>query len=231
MRTLLASCVALSLLAPVQQRMIAGGGPQDLREAAGIFAPLFFPKVIQDTYRLKEYVCSEEFAALRSAQGDLAAVDAIFERALSLSWGNRGEALFLAMVATLDHRRVDFTLPLIGFVLPVPLTGEFEEEFRERLQALPARLYTDSPRTQHGDRDKLQHFFGSAFLVLLTESEGGADEIGYLVERGESRYVPGESIDLRDVRANRQGQRFGRALLDGEEQRPSAFLRLPEAGP
>lgn len=206
-------------------------GMPDLPEAVRFFAPFVFPKVMQDTYSIKEYVCGEEFAALRAARGDRAAVDALYTEALALSWGNEGEALFLCLMATMDHRRVEVTIPLVGIPLPIPLTGEFEEEFSRRRNALPTRLYEDSPRGAAGDRDKLQHFFGSAYLVLVSESESGADDVGYFVERGESRLVPGESIDLRDIRANRQGQRFGRALLSGLDVMPSAFLRVGESEP
>jgi hypothetical protein len=203
----------------------------DVPAAVRFFAPFFFPKVIQDTFRIKEYVCGDEFAALRTAEGDGAAVDALYAEALDLSWGNTGEALLLCLVATMDHRRVELTLPLAGIVIPVPLTGEFEEEFVQRRNALPVRLYADSPRTVAGDRDKLQHFFGSAYLVVLSESESGADAVGYFVERGESRFVPGETIDARDIRANRQGQRFGRAILTGLTARPTEFLRVEEVHP
>ena len=219
------------VLSMAPRSQAAQAGPTDVPVAVSFFAPFVIPKTIQDTYRLKEYVCSEEFAELRSAAGDPAAVDAIFARALTISWDNSGEALYLSLVATMEHRRVDITLPIVGLALPIPLTGEFEDEFSDRVQALPARLYDDSPRTPYGDRDKLQHFFGSAFLVLVTESEEGADEEGNFVERGESRYVIGEIVDTRDIRANRQGQRFGRALLAGESVRPSDFLRSAQVQP
>jgi hypothetical protein len=223
------TCVALL----VASLLPVGGlsGAPVLPEALKFLAPLILIKVTQDTYRLKEYMCGEDFAAIRADNGDRAAVDAIYARALDLSWGNTGEALLLSMVATMDHRRVEITLPVVGLVIPIPLTGEFEDEFSERVKALPTLLYDDSPRSVGGDRDKLQHFFGSAFLVVATESEGGADELGQFVERGESRYVEGETVDQRDIRANQQGQRFGRAVLSGNEAKPSEFLRSLEAEP
>jgi hypothetical protein len=203
----------------------------DVPEAVRFFAPWFLPKVMQDTYGIKEYLCSDEFALLRRERGDPAAVDALYAQALQLSWGNSGEALFLCLMATMEHRRVEVTLPVIGLVIPVPLTGEFEDEFARRLPAIPSAIYADSPRTADGDRDKLQHFFASAFLVVATESAEGVDAMGYFVERGESRYVAGERVDLRDIRANRQGQRFGAAVLAGLDARPSEYLRSEEVTP
>lgn len=205
--------------------------PMETPEAVRFFAPFFFPKVLQDLTWLDEYLRSTEFSTLRVRSGDPAAVDALFGRALELSWGNTGEALLLSALVTLDHRRVPVRIPLLGVEIPLPLTAEFPEVFEARVAALPTWLYGDSPPGAYGDRDKLQHFFGSAFLTLVSESEEAADAAGGLVERGESRWVAGETVDLRDVRANRQGQRFGRALLDGRQAAPSAFLRQEEGEP
>lgn len=195
-----------------------------LMEGVRFFAPLVLPKVLQDGFLLREYVCSPEFARVRATGGDHAAVDALWFSALDLTLGNRAEALLISLVVTMDHRRVTFDLPLLGPLLVVPLTSESEEEFRFRLRALPGRLYADTPSGVAGDRDKLQHFFGSAFLAYVFESAEQADAVGRFVELGESRYVPGERLDVRDLRANRQGQRFAAALRAGREAPPSAFF-------
>ena len=197
---------------------------RSLVEAVRFFAPLFPPKIIQDAAQLRAFVAGPEFDSLRSVRGDRAAVDTLYAEALRLSWKNTAEALLISMLATIEHRRLEFRLPLIGLILPLPLTTEFQEEFDARVESLPGRLYADSPRTPHGDRDKLQHFFGSAFLAYILESEDRADDVGHFVESGESRFVPGETVDDRDIRTNRQGQRFARALLAGQDVRPTAFL-------
>ena len=195
-------------------------------EVCSFVAGLFFPKLIQDAGRLKEYVTSDEYARLRVQYGDRYAVDALFDRAMTLCWENTYAALFICLLATIEHRRVSFDLPLLGPILSLPLTSEFEDEFQARVAALPGRLYPDSPGGELQDKDKLQHFFGSAFLAHLFESRDASDELGGLVEAGERRFVPDRGIDERDVRANRQGQEFGLALLRDRSLLPSRFLTL-----
>jgi hypothetical protein len=198
-----------------------------LPAAIGFFAPFFFPKLIEDEAQLKDYIRSDEFREVRRQHGDLCAVDRIFQEARALSWDNCYEALFIALFATMDHSRVGIRIPLIGSLLWLPLTSEFREDFAARLDALPVRLYSDTPAAHPGDRDKLQHFFGSAFLAFLLESPDAADRVGNFIEWGEDVFVVGGVNDPRDVRANRQGQAFARRLLDDRSARPSEFFESP----
>lgn len=190
-----------------------------------VLAPVLLPKFAADAYRLKEFVRSGEFAEVRSTLGDPAAVDTLFSRAKELSWGNLYEALLISALATLDHRRVGVRLPLIGPLLWLPLTSEFDDDFRSRLAALPTRLYSDTPSDSAGDRDKLQHFFGSAFLAAVSESRDAARRVGEFVEWGEERFIVGGVTDERDLRADRQGQEFGIRVLARKGERPSQYLR------
>ncbi|HEX7574134.1 MAG TPA: hypothetical protein VF514_13670, partial [Bacteroidota bacterium] len=187
-------------------------------------SPLLIPKVLQDCYLLKEYIRSEELVSKRDAHGDLYAVDCVFDRAMRLCWNNVYEALLVSAFALMDHQRVGVRLPLIGAILWFPLTSEFTGEFRARIDALPSRLYADTPPGQGGDRDKLQHFFGSAFLTAVTESAESADRFGLFIEWGEENFIVGGVNDERDVRANRQGERFGLHLLSDPDTRPSRFF-------
>lgn len=198
--------------------------------ALSFFAPLVVPKVVADGALLKQYVRSQEFAGLRRRKGDLAAVDAIFAKARVLSWDNIYEALLISLAATMDHRRVGVRVPIFGPLLWFPLTSEFEAEFQARIAALPGRIYHDSPTQGSADRDKLQHFFGSAFVYYVWESEAVAERVGDFVEWGEDRFIVDGVLDERDTRANRQGRNFGRALLEGGIVRPSVFLQEATPG-
>lgn len=210
--------------AHAQEEEGAGLPPvRDFPAVVSFLATVLFPiKIIQDEARLRDFVLSEQFARARRAMGDRRAVDLLFRRALELSWNNTGEALFISMLATLEHRSLGIKLPLIGPLLWIPLTGEFEDAFRERVACLPERLYPDTP--PEGDRDKLQHFFGSAFLTVLSESAESSDAVGVFVEEEEEVFVVGGSNDVRDLRADRQGQRFALALMNDRETLPSPFL-------
>ena len=205
-------------------------GNATILEAIGsFFLPLILPKVVQDAHRLKEYVRSDEYAKVRVQYGDLMAVDELYARALELSWSNRYEALFISFLATMDHRRFGIHIPLAGALLWFPLTSEFEDEYRERVRALPVKLYCDTPNGPFGDRDKLQHFFGSAFLAYLFESREATLRVGDMIEGSEEQFVVDGAFDERDLRANRHGQAFGMSLLEGSDVVPSEFLQLVTA--
>lgn len=207
----------------------AFGRYDDIPEIVSFYSPLIVPKIIQDGYRLKDFICGEEFARLRHQYGDVYAVDAIFDRALRLSWNNVYQALLISFVATMDHRNFGVDLPVVGPILWFPLTSEFPDEFTARVDALPSRLYRDSPDTRAGDRDKLQHFFGSALVTYVFESRDAAERVGDFIEMGEERLIVDGALDERDFRANRQGQEFAVRLLEGRREgvviMPSQFLR------
>jgi len=199
--------------------------PVEVPEAISFFAPFFIPKLIADGCALKEYIRSDEFKHQRISHGDVYAVDVLFDNAMRLSWNNTYEALLLSLVATMDHRRFGVRVPVVGPLLWVPLSSEFPEEFELRVNALPSKLYEDTPPDHAGDRDKLQHFFGSALITYLFESRDVAARVGNFVETYEERIIVGGVLDERDFRANMQGQEFGMRLLEDRSARPSTFLR------
>jgi len=90
---------------------------------------------------------------------------------------------------------------------------------------LPSRIFADTPAW--GDRDKLQHFFGSALAAALTESEETAAHVGEFVEWGEDMFIVEGTVESRDTEANRRGARFGLALLLDRSVLPSSFMRAP----
>jgi hypothetical protein len=132
-------------------------------------------------------------------------------------------ALLIATLATFDHFRLGVILPLFG-AIPIPLTLESRGEYKERFAHLPRRILPDSIGRNKRDRDKLQHFFGSAFLTYVFNSKSAARSLGDFVEWGEPRFIVGGDYDERDKYANRLGQEFGMRLLDGDEVLPSDVL-------
>ena len=221
---ILAGAMAGQAMAQEQYPVAVFEPPDAIPEALSFFAPFFLPKILQDEYRLKEYICGQEFAQFRRVYGDGQAVDAIFNRALHLCWNNTGEALLICLLSTMDHRSFGVTLPLAGDLIWVPLTSEFPDEFQRRISALPRKLYPDTPPGNAGDRDKLQHFFGAAYVALLAESAETAERTGEFVEWGEEEFIVGGVNDVRDLRADRQGGRFGLGLMSDIGLRPSSFL-------
>lgn len=186
----------------------------------------FTPRIVQDVNAMRAYVRDSRFAELTRRCGDLQAVDAIYLRALKVAEYNIGRALFLSMIACVEHQKLDIRIPLVGSVR-MPLSFEEDSLFQARINNLPARIYADSPNDLHGDRDKLQHFFGSAYLAYASESPEFALSTGNVIEWGEAQFVVGGADDPRDRRANKQGARFGHDLLSVKTLLPSDYLHLP----
>jgi hypothetical protein len=190
-----------------------------LRFIGGVFTP----DIIKETKQIRAYIRDQRFAELVKRCGAVRAMDFIYLRALTISDHNISRGLFLSMIACLDHQNVDVKIPIIG-VLDLPMTFEEDSLFKARYANLPSRLYDDTPR--EGDKDKLQHFFGSAYIAYASESRELARTSGDLIEWGEARFVVGGVDDPRDRRANKQGERFGHDLLTVKNLLPSDYLNL-----
>ena len=182
--------------------------------------PPFLFKNISD---LKYYIRGDKFSEYKLQNGDLEAVDEIYRTALHLTRGNTGIALLICTFATLDHYTLGIKIPI--FNIYIPLTDETKEEYKQRVNNLPTQIYTNSPKTQSGDRDKLQHFFGSAFLVYVLESQTPANTYSEFIEKFEERYIKNGNYDLRDLIANEDGQRFGLQLSKNQNTLPSDILK------
>lgn len=182
------------------------------------------PELVKETRRIRTYVRDPRFLVLMKRCGDMRAVDAIYLRALKIAEHNVSRALFLSLMATLEHRDVNLKVPILGSI-GLPLTFEEDSVFHARMINLPSSIYADTP--PGGDRDKLQHFFGSAYIAYASESKELARTSGELVEWGEAKFVVGGVDDARDRRANTHGERFGRDLLSVRNLLPSDYFNLP----
>jgi hypothetical protein len=191
----------------------------------GAVADLFTPEIIKETRRIRKYVRDRRFRVLLERCGDMRAVDAIYQKALRISNYNIPRALFLSIMAVLEHRNVDIKVPIVGSI-GLPLTFEEDSLFHARRRNLPARLYPDSPRSEEGDKDKLQHFFASAYIAYVSGSRDLARASGNFVEWGEAQFIVGGVDDPRDKRANKQGERFGHDLITVKNLLPSDYFGL-----
>ena len=179
------------------------------------------PELFQHQVHLKEFIRDPQFFRLRRKFGDTLAVDAIYDRAMLLSDGNVKEALWLSLFAVMDHQSIGLKIPFLG-TIRIPLTFESDSVFKSRRTNLPKRVLDDLNRTT--DKDKLQHFFGSAFLAYETNSNALVEWIGDLLELGEDKFVIGGNEDPRDKMANAKGREFGLRLLKDETVLPSDIL-------
>ena len=184
----------------------------------------FPPFIIQHCLELKAFIRSNTYLSIRKSYGDLKALDALYIRSMSLTNDNTAVALLISMLACFDHRIVGLKVPI--FALYFPLSNESEKEFTRRVNNLPKKIYSDSPSSFAGDRDKLQHFFGAAFLSYLFESRQPAERVADFIEQGEDAIIVDGALDERDMRANWHGEQFGLALLENQHRLPSEFLVL-----
>lgn len=188
-----------------------------------VLSEIFTPQIMIDTKHIRQYILDERFQVLRNRCGDMRTIDAIYLKSLKIADYNIARALFLSFMAVLEHRTVDVKMPIVS-PLKVPLTFEKDSVFFARMKHLPTHVYSDSPTTHEGDRDKLQHFFGSAYLSYASEAPGFTRAIGDFIEWGEPIFVVGGTDDPRDKYANKQGESFGRDLLVVTTLLPSDYL-------
>jgi hypothetical protein len=181
----------------------------------------FLPGFFKNEALLKRYLRDDTFYDLRKTEGDTLAVDAIFDRAMLLADDDVEDALWIATFAVMDHQKLGLRIPLIGSVY-FPLTTESDSLFRVRRTNLPKRVLSD--KKQGSDKDKLQHFFGSALIAYISNSDSFTRMIGDLFEIGEDKFVLGGRNDPRDKSANEKGREFGLALTKDKDILPSDIL-------
>lgn len=175
---------------------------------------LLLPAGIRAGYLTRAWVRDSLVGAAEA--DDLTRMDLIYLRALCEAEGDIEAALLASLIACFEHR----TIPL-SFGINLPLTFEPQDDFDRRVERLPRKLFADGA----DDRDKLQHFFASAWLAWTLDNAEAADLIGLAVEAGEDAFVRGGADDPRDVRTNRLGHLFVELLRRYPRALPSAMFR------
>jgi len=148
-----------------------------------MFSNAVTPQIVIDTKEVRAYIRDARFRELTRRCGDLRAVDGIYQKSLRVAEYKVGRGLLIAMMAVLEHQQIHVRMPIVKSV-QLPLSFEDDTLFSQRLRSLPKSLYSDSPNSDHGDKDKLQHFFASAYLAYASESTDIARGAGNVVEWG-----------------------------------------------
>lgn len=184
-----------------------------------IFLACFLPKGIAEGVALRSYLRSTAWKGFRDSHSDREAMDEIFINADELCNDDRTAAILASGIATLEHKTIPLKL-LFGITLPLPLTAESQEDFDSRVSKLPEFIY--DPKIS--DRDKLQHFFFSAYLIRTLKMNSLVQLLGNMLEIGEDLFIVGGANDLRDKKANNDGIRFGEKNKDEIPLLPSECL-------
>jgi len=175
---------------------------------------------------ISNYIASEKFTQLKNEIGDVASADSIYIEAIMFSNGNISDALLALMLATVPYREVPIQIPLINSTIYYPLTSADEKIFIKKNDNLPRYLFFDSPNNNYGDKDKLAHFFGSAFLSYESNVFDLGKLIGYFVEAFEESFKVQSRVDLRDLDVNEYGRLFGRLLKENKDLLPSQIFLI-----
>lgn len=170
---------------------------------------------------ISEFIASDYFKDLSKTNNDLALADTIYLRSVHYKNYDYSEALLALTFACVPYRKVPVKLPLLNIVLYYPLTSADKETYLTKNENLPQNLYFDSPSDSFGDKDKLAHFFGSAYLSYSSKVFDFGNLIGYFVESFEDEFKVQSQIDTRDMMTNTLGNIFGKILKENKNILPS----------
>jgi hypothetical protein len=191
------------------------------------FTPLSFPQqssLSKAVNYISSYIASNEFADLKERIGDLPAVDSIYVKALEYKKYDYSEALLALTFATLPYKEVPIRIPIVNSVWKFPLFAADDSTYNLKNKNLPSKLFYDTPQGDFGDKDKLAHFFGTAFWSYNQLFFDLAFVIGYFVEAFEESFQVQNVIDERDLEANFLGNIFGKLLRKDKSILPSEVL-------
>jgi hypothetical protein len=175
---------------------------------------------------LSEFIASDYFLELKNDNTDLALVDSIFKRAIHFYNNDYEEALLALTFTTIPYRKVPIVIPLIKSRLYYPLISADDSISNLKNQNLPNRLFYDSPDNDYGDKDKIAHFFGNAFIGYAENVLNLADVFGYFVEAFEEDFKTQTEVDFRDVDVNWYGVLFGNTLELNKKILPSQVMTI-----
>lgn len=175
---------------------------------------------------LSEKIGSNEYRVLKSRNNDLALLDSIYQLSLTYFDDDISESLLALTFTTLPYNEIPVVIPLLRIKLDVPLVSVAEPGFSLKNENLPGSLFYDTPEHELKDKDKLAHFFGSAFLAYNSRLFDLTEIIAIFVEDFEETFYVQSSVDLRDIRTDHLGNMFGKALKKNKKVMPSEFFIL-----
>ena len=194
-----------------------------------LFATSIFPqqsKLSKTVNYLSDFIASDHFVELKETNSDLALVDSIYLRAIAFTEEDYGEALLAITFTTITYKEVPLVIPLLSSIINFPLISAVDSTFNLKNKNLPQKLFFDSPNKKYGDKDKLAHFFGNAFLGYSQNIFDLSDLIGYFVESFEESFKVQSKVDYRDLNVNWYGDLFGKLLSDNSNLLPSQIMLL-----
>lgn len=169
--------------------------------------------IFVESGKVMEYIASNQFSNI-SENNELAKIDSIFSFALLQADSNISDALLFAAIGTIPYVKFPVEIPIFNIRIRFLIFNKIDYLiFNKKMKNLPAKLFEDSPIGEFGDKDKLTHFFISAFLAYsLTEKISLG--LGKFVEAFENDFKVDGKEDERDLKMNYLGVEFGNRLKD-----------------
>jgi len=175
---------------------------------------------------LSGFIASGHFTELKKDDSNLALVDSIYYKALEFYDYDYSEALLSLTFTTIPYREVPIVIPIINSILYYPLVSSDDSTFISKNKNLPGILFYDSPDNDFGDKDKLAHFFGNAYISYAENIFDLAGAFGYFVEAFEEDFKVQSKIDIRDLDVNSYGRIFGEFLEENKKVLPSEVMLI-----
>lgn len=175
---------------------------------------------------LSNYILSEDFMKVRNQNNDLATIDSLYLKVLNNHNGDISEGLLTIAFATLAFQKLPVQVPILNFKIYLSLSHVDERKFQQKVESLPKNLFFNSPKTKFGDKDKLAHFFGSAYLANSFTIFNLSKFMGIFIELFEATFKVEGFLDYRDLVVNELGELYGNALIRNPDLLPSDILKI-----
>jgi len=185
---------------------------------------ILFPETVTNTYRMRDFISSGYFSEYKKYNGDLNSIDEMYKYALWLTDNDIPQSFFIISLATLPYKRTPAKIPVLNLDMMFYFSMETDSSFKKRFENLPSHFLSDSPPGSFGDKDKLPHFFGSAFIGYSSDMKFLSKYIGDIIEIGEAFFSLEGYYDERDRKTNDIGAEFGLCSLRNPTVNPSEFL-------
>lgn len=176
-------------------------------------------------FYISNHIASDEFESLKKEKSDLAQVDLLFEKAIVFFDGDISEALLCLTFATLPYNHIELRF-LFGTRINIPLPSVPKKIFERKLKNLPEEIFFDSPKDEFGDKDKLAHFFGNAFLSSNFGWFNLSKFMGMFVEQVEEGLFVNGGYSNKDLITNHLGDLFGECIKNNRNLKPSDVLKI-----
>ncbi|MCF6268374.1 MAG: hypothetical protein L3J41_01545 [Melioribacteraceae bacterium] len=192
-----------------------------------INAQIFVEKNLEESINyLVDFINSDNFIELKKYNSDLDLIDTLFLRAIKFNNYDYSEALLSLTFVTLPFQKMPLHIPFTKITFALKLPSGADEQIPTKINNLPKNIFIDSPKTNFGDKDKVAHFFGNAYLAYSISIFNLSKFLSIFVELFEDAFKVKGGIDNRDFIANHLGYLFGKELLKNPNSLPSQSLKL-----